>query len=57
MTSKEIAKFHMHFKISMKSYEIKSDMLPGWGWKFGTTKCRTTDISKFHNCEYSNNDR
>ena len=52
MTSKEIAKFHMHFKISMKSYEIKSDMLPGWGWKFGTTKCRTTDISKFHNCEY-----
>ena len=24
----------------------------GWGSKFGTTKCRTTDISKFQNCEY-----
>ena len=24
----------------------------GWGSKFGTTKCRTTDISEFQNCEY-----
>ena len=24
----------------------------GWGSKFGTTKCRTTGISKFRNCEY-----
>ena len=24
----------------------------GWRLKFGTTKCRTTDISEFQNCEY-----
>ena len=24
----------------------------GWGSKFGTTKCRTTDFSKFQNYEY-----
>ena len=24
----------------------------GWGSKFGKTKCRTTDIPKFQNCEY-----
>ena len=24
----------------------------GWGSKFGTIKCRTTDISEFQNCEY-----
>ena len=23
-----------------------------WGSKFGTTKCRTTDIMKCQNCEY-----
>ena len=27
----------------------------GWGSKFGTTKCRTADISKIRNFEYWNN--
>ena len=30
--------------------------LMGWGSKFRTTKCRTTDISKFQNCVCKNND-
>ena len=29
----------------------------GWGSKFRTTKYRTTDISKFQNSEYYNNER
>ena len=28
-----------------------------WGSKFRTTECRTTDISKFPNSEYQNNER
>ena len=28
----------------------------GWGSKFGTTKCRTADISKIRNIEYWNNE-
>ena len=27
------------------------------GVKFGTTKCRTTNFSKFQICEYQNNER
>ena len=29
----------------------------GWRSKFGTTKYRTTGISKFRNCEYYNKER
>ena len=29
----------------------KSDFFVGWGSKFGTTKCRTADISKIRNFE------
>ena len=28
----------------------------GWGSKFGTTKCRTADISRIWNFEYRNNE-
>ena len=33
-------------------FSWQSSRIKGWGSKFGRTKCRMTDISKFQNCEY-----
>ena len=45
----------MHKGKSQKIFKFKFDFsghFKGWGSKFRTTKCRTTDISEFQNCEY-----
>ena len=39
-----------NFKIT--NIKITKAELFGWGSEFGTTKCRTTNISKFQNYEY-----
>ena len=48
----------IHYEIVYDATRAESKRLSsraaydGWGSKFVTTKCRTTDISKFQNCEY-----
>ena len=45
-------------KITKKGcFDNKKNVVPGGGSKFGTTECRTTNISKFQNYEYQNNER
>ena len=48
--------FREYANMRMRSTTRLADQ-KGWGSKFGTTKCRTTDILKFQNCEYENNER
>ena len=40
------------FRCKMTSPNVIWPNRHGWESKFETTKCRTTDISKFQNCEY-----
>ena len=45
----------LFFNLRIKITEMTPEL--GWGSKFGTTKCRTANISKIRNFEYWNNER
>ena len=51
----------MEMKYILASFKYMSSIFKiyvryGWGLKFGTTKCRTADISQIRNFEYWNNE-